>query len=211
MICARLSRCRPSYCLTRSAYGLRWNTVDTKSSQVIYEGPFAQLAFRLKAVSITTALVGVVGIPFLIMIHSGDVPVAGQLAVGGSAILGAVGSTVAMDFVFSPYISTLERVPVRQCHSNKEESSEEQRAAQEWLLKATTRNILSMKVETVFDPTTDVTPYSGIRPFCNFLAKGRPMFVHPDLILDDTIRAQLVGDDEEQKPKQTKEDDDGFV
>lgn len=211
MICARLSRCRPSYCLIRSACGLRWNTVDTQNSQVVYEGPFAQLAFRLKAVSITTAVVGIVGIPILIVLYSGDVPVAGQFAVGGSALLGAAGSTVAMDFVFGPYISTLERVPVRQCHSSKEESLEEQRAAQEWLLKATTRNILAMKIETVFDPTTDVTPYSGIRPFCNFLAKGRPMFVHPGLILDDSLRAQLVGDGEEQTPKQTKEDDDGFI
>lgn len=104
-------------------------------------------------------------------------PPIGQLAVGGSAMLGAVGSTVAMSFVFSPYITTLERVPIRQCHSNNDDDNDavepqEERAAQEWLLKATTRNIAAMKVETVFDPKTDVEQYHGIRPFCNFVAKG---------------------------------------
>jgi len=199
------------------SHTVRHNTVDTKNSQLLYEGPFADLAFRLKVVSVTSAALGIVGIPLLITLHSGDVPPIGQIAVGGSAMLGAVGSTVAMSFVFSPYITTLERVPIRQCHSNSGEegdNSEKEPAAQEWLLKATTRNIAAMKVETVFDPKTDVEQYSGIRPFCNFVAKGVPMYVHPELILDDELRVELVGEEEampknEKPPK--KDDDDGFI
>lgn len=132
-------------------------------------------------------------------------------------MVGAVGSTVAMSFVFSPYVTTLERVPVRLCHMKHYDDSDSkqnvtQQAAQEWLLKATTRNMLAMKVETVFDPRTDIASYSGIRPFANFIAKGVPLYVHPDLILDDELRTQLLGEQgkaEHKKPVQ--DDDDGFI
>lgn len=221
-IILRSSRIRPPTslsCLSHTT--IRCNTVDTKNSQLLYQGPFADLALRLKVVSVTSAALGIVGIPLLITLHTGDVPPIGQLAVGGSAMLGAVGSTVAMSFVFSPYISTLERIPVRKCHATNETDetttsslvNDEDRAGQEWLLKATTRNIAAIKVETVFDPKTDVEPYSGIRPFCNFVAKGVPMYVHPELIMDDELRIALVGE-EEATPKDTKpskEDDDGFI
>ena len=188
--------------------------MDTKNSQLLYEGPFSDLALRLKVISVTSAALSIVGIPLLITLHTGDVPPMGQLAVGGSAMIGAVGSTVAMSFVFSPYVTALERVPIRQCHSKRGEDSEhEEHAAQEWLLKATTRNILAMKVETVFDPKTDVTQYSGIRPFCNFVAKGVPLYVHPELILDDQLRTELVGEEEatSKDHKPLKDDDDGFI
>jgi hypothetical protein len=199
---------------------LRSNSVDTKHSKLLYEGPFASLALRLKLVSVTSAGLALVGIPLLISMHTGDVPLAGQLAVGGSAMVGAVGSTVAMSFVFSPYVTTLERVPVRLCHHAKRDDDDDldskqnvtEQAAQEWLLKATTRNMLAMKVETVFDPQTDITSYVGIRPFANFTAKGVPMYVHPDLIMDDELRTQLVGEQETTKhQKPVKDDDDGFI
>jgi hypothetical protein len=196
---------------------LHSNALDTKSSKLLYEGPFASLALRLKLVSITSAGLALVGIPLLISMHTGDVPLAGQLAVGGSAMVGAVGSTVAMSFVFSPYVTKLERVPVRLCHAKQDDDSGSKQdvtehAAQEWLLKATTRNMLAMKVETVFDPETDIASYSGIRPFANFTAKGVPMYVHPDLILDDELRAKLVGEQETAKhQKSIKDDDDGFI
>lgn len=197
---------------------VRYNTVDTKNSQLLYEGPFADLALRLKVVSVTSAALGIVGIPLLITLHTGDVPPIGQIAVGGSAMLGAVGSTVAMSFVFSPYIATLERVPIRSCHattSNNENDAKQEPAAQEWLLKATTRNIAAMKVETIFDPKTDVEQYSGIRPFCNFVAKGVPLYVHPELIMDDELRIALVGEEKgaqkDEKPSKKEEDDDGFI
>lgn len=200
--------------LPSSLISVRCNTVDTKNSQLLYQGPFSDLALRLKVISVTSAALGIVGIPLLITLHTGDVPPVGQIAVGGSAMLGAVGSTVAMSFVFSPYVTTLERVPIRQCHFKDYDSQQpEQRAAQEWLLKATTRNILAMKVETIFDPKTDVQRYSGIRPFCNFVAKGVPLYVHPFLILDDELRTELVGE-EEATPKDhkpLKDDEDGFL
>ena len=142
--------------------------------QVLYEGPFAQLSLRLKRVSVTTAALGVVGVPLLMALHGGDVPATGQLAVGGTAIMAAAGSTVALSFCFSPYVHKLERVDDAQ-------------------IKATTANILGMRVETTFDPSKDVGKAAGSRPFCNFTAKGLPMYVHPEMVYDDALRLQLIG------------------
>ena len=147
---------------------------SNKSPQVLYEGPFAQLSLRLKRVSVTTAALGVVGMPLLMALHGGDVPATGQLAVGGTAIMAAAGSTVALSFCFSPYVHKLERVDEAQ-------------------IKATTANILGMRVETTFDPSEDVGKAAGSRPFCNFTAKGLPMYVHPEMVYDDDLRLQLIG------------------
>jgi len=48
----------------------------------------------------------------------------------------------------------------------------------ETLLKAVTKNLFFRKVEVVFNPETDVELYKGLRPLCNFEAKGVPLYVH---------------------------------
>ena len=78
-----------------------------------------------------------------------------------------------------------------------------------------TRDILARKVETIFDPTKDVaTPSSSnSRPFCNFMVNGLPFYIHPELITDNELRVQLVGEekkDDDIKTK-TKTDDDEFL
>jgi hypothetical protein len=153
---------------------------------ILYEGPFAQLSLRLKRVSVTTAALGVVGMPLLMALHGGDVPATGQLAVGGTAIMAAAGSTVALSFCFSPYVHKLERVDDTQ-------------------IKATTANILGMRVETTFDPSKDVGKAAGSRPFCNFTAKGLPMYVHPEMVYDDDLRLQLIGEADLENLEKAKE------
>ena len=162
---------------------------------LLYEGPFAQLSLRLKRVSITTAALGVVGMPLLMALHGGDVPATGQLAVGGTAIMAAAGSTVALSFCFSPYVHKLERVVVPSGQAENKEGEENgiDYVEQKHLVKATTANILGMRVETIFDPATDVGKALGSRPFCNFTAKGLPMYVHPEMVYDDELRLQLIG------------------
>ena len=58
---------------------------------VLYIGPFSGLTLRLKRVSIFTATVGLIGMPLLLYLQTGTVPLIGQLAVTGTAILAAVG------------------------------------------------------------------------------------------------------------------------
>jgi len=175
---------------------------DGQPPTLLYEGPFAQLSLRLKRVSVTTAILGVVGMPILMTLHGGDVPATGQLAVGGTAIMAAAGSTVALSFCFSPYVHKLERVAASSGQGEKKEGKND---AEQNLVKATTANILGMRVETIFDPATDVGKALGSRPFCNFTAKGLPMYVHPEMVYDDELRVQLVGEAELEQQEKAKE------
>ena len=64
------------------------------------------------------------------------------------------------------------------------------------LIKATTRSIFTLSIETIFDPHTDVV-YKGVAKkinglFCNFIAKGVPLYVHPGLVRDMKLRTLLV-------------------
>lgn len=157
----------------------------------LYEGPLAGIPPRLKIVSITTASGSMLGIPYLILTHTGDLGLAGQLAVGGAAMLAGTASTFVLNFFFSPYVHSLERIPVRKCQAKVDEDPE-LKAAQGYLIKATTRNLFCRKIEIVFDPSTEVSPYEGARPFANFVVKGTPLFVHGDMILDYKLRNQLL-------------------
>lgn len=166
---------------------------------VIYEGSFASLTLKLKRVSLTTAFMGLFGVPLIALLkNGGDVPAVGKAAVGGVAVIAATGSTLALSFCFSPYVHTLEVIP----SSGKGDD----------LLKATNRNILGLTVETIFDPKIDVQPYEGNRPFCNFLVQGKPLFVHPELIHDQKLYLQLFGktkeQQEESRNKQAQSQDD---
>jgi hypothetical protein len=193
----------------------RYFSDDTKENEnVAYEGPFAPLALRLKRVSISTAALSIVGIP-LILVAGSNVPASGQIAVGGTAILAATGSTAALSFCFNPYIHKLEWVN----DGEESEESEGMKESRKMLLKATTRNFFSMPVETVFDPDVDVIHNpKNYRPFCNFMAKGMPFFVHPHLVKDDELRIKLVGkekgillDDSAKEDGKKKDPDDDFL
>jgi hypothetical protein len=59
------------------------------------------------------------------------------------------------------------------------ETTTMQKRAKDTLLKAWTRTLFLQYDTTIFDPTIDVQPYKGLRPMCNFVAKGRPLYVHP--------------------------------
>lgn len=76
---------------------------------------------------------------------------------------------------------------------------------------------MARRVETIFDPATDVTtPSENNRPFCNFMVKGMPMYVHKEMVQDHKLRVQLVGEEDLQKKEELeamnkkKTDDDEF-
>lgn len=188
---------------------------------IIYEGPFASLALKLKRVSLTSAVIAIVGLPALTVFSNASIPASGQLAVIGTAGLTAVGSTVLLGYCFSPYVHSIERLPLTT--SNHEDvATNVNDDANKHLVKIITRDILAREVETIFDPATDVSPPpSNIsRPFCNFLVKNTsgswlPAYVHPELVHDDKLRMQLVGEppqvNTETMQKKTKVDDDEFL
>jgi hypothetical protein len=96
--------------------------------------------------------------------------------------------------------------------NNTDEGVDTQRLA-----RIVTRDILARRVETVFNPATDISPppSNNSRPFCNFMVKGLPMYVHPELVHDYKLRVQLVGEEPQQEDAETrnkkKVDDDEFL
>lgn len=196
-------------------------TEESNQPVLLYEGPFASLTLKLKRISLTSAVIGLVGLPALsLYFGSGTVPATGQIAVIATAGLTAVGSTALLGYCFSPYVHRLERLPGMASDSNSNgENNNDDATKHESLLRITTRDIIARRVEVTFDPTTDVTsaPSNNSRPFCNFMVKGLPMYVHPEMIHDDKLRVQLVGeepkqeDDDAEAAKRKKLDDDEFL
>jgi hypothetical protein len=158
--------------------------------QLVYESPLGNVVSKLRTVSLMTAIIGMTGVPCMIALKGG-IPEGGILAAALLFVTGSVGSTAAIHFVFSPYVYRIEQIPIRQCSAEKscdqsvddlqggnisESSSTSQK---ETLLKAWTRSLFLFNSSVVFDPCVDVKLYKGMRPMCNFVAKGQPLYVHP--------------------------------
>ena len=165
---------------------------DNKSNgdeptSVFYEGPFGGVALKLKRVSLTTCIIGLIGMPGTILIkHGGDgIPIGGQLAIAGTAAAAAIGSTLLLSYFFNPYVHKMEYIDpgtgdtVSPAPSNVNDISCLH-------IRATTRTLLATQLETVFDPST-IVPAQNSRPFCNFTANGIPMYCHPQLLHDPRL------------------------
>jgi hypothetical protein len=191
-------------------------TINADEDPVIYRGALAEATLRLKRVSITTCVLGLVGMPLLCVLYGSDVAATGQLAVGGTAIFAATGSTAALTYCISPYVHLLEKVEVDEDDALDNESESTKGSAsghtqvKKVLLQATTRDIFAREKKTIFDPasTDDVSHNVGSRPFCNFKAKDVAMYVHPELIEDEVLREQLVGNKALERLQQAKKDAD---
>ena len=85
------------------------------------------------------------------------------------------------------------RSPVRQCNTPLDDGDKETTAGQSYLYKATTRSLFLQRIETVFDPKTEVTRYSGyFKPLCNFIVRDNIyLYVHPEKVYDKTLRESL--------------------
>jgi hypothetical protein len=204
--------CPPLLCVTRCPtprIGVPWalsfgtvpshetNQTDAQALPLVYESPLGSVVTKLRTVSLATALIGTAGVPSLLAIK-GAVPEVGMLAMALMFVTGSMGSTAAIHFVFAPYVYRIETIPVRQC-SNQSKDGEDQNdtsvpvdaeaakvvmpKAKDVLLRAWTRSLFLRNREIVFDPELDVVPYSGMRPLCNFVAKGFPLYVHPGTCL----------------------------
>ena len=53
---------------------------DSPSPTSLYAGPFASVTLRLKRVSVATCTIGCFGMPLLVFLNTGEVPVGGQVA-----------------------------------------------------------------------------------------------------------------------------------
>ncbi|GAX13841.1 hypothetical protein FisN_5Lh267 [Fistulifera solaris] len=195
-------------------------TTDEEVSHVLYESPMGGIVTRLRAVSVLSAFTGSVGLPAFCAIRGiPDVEV-GILAFGMTFVAGSMVSTAAIHFVFSPYVYKIEKIPVRKCHQKKEaeDATDEINSMAppneikeaDCLLKAVSRSLFLTSVETVFDPEKDVIPYKGLHPLCNFVAKGKQFYVHPEYVHNATLRKQLQLVDPNRGEEHKKENPDDF-
>jgi hypothetical protein len=200
---------------------------SSNEDDIVYESPLGNVVSRLRTVSLCTGVIGTLGLPLIIAAKGGDLPSTGMLATGLLFVAGSLGSTAAIYFVFSPYAYTIEQIPIRKCHYKKEASDESESDGDEKatvveqktdppqkkkdvLLKAFTKSLFLTRKDTVFDPATDVVAYKGLRPLCNLLVKGMPMYVHPEFVYDETLRKHLNLDAKEKPLKEEDDPDDLF-
>lgn len=61
-------------------------------------------------VSITTCLLSILAVPAVVMFGKDSVPAAGQVAVMGTALAGAGGSTLLLNLCVSPYVFRMAEV-----------------------------------------------------------------------------------------------------
>jgi hypothetical protein len=189
---------------------------------MVYESPLGNVVTRLRTVSLCSGIIGTLGLPLIIAAKGGNLPSTGMLATGLLFVAGSLGSTVAIYFVFSPYAYTIESIPIRKCKKAETDESEtdddekvtvvEQKTdptsrKKDVLLKAFTKSLFLTRTDTVFDPATDVVAYKGLRPLCNLLVKGMPMYVHPEFVYDETLR-KLLNLDAKEKPLKEEDDPD---
>ena len=144
----------------------------------IYTGPFTGVTLRLKRVSIFSATVGSIGLPWLIYVTEKTAMAAS--AVGGTAMLAAVGSTLLLNYCTNPYV-----------HSITKSSSDN-------TLTITQANMLGMRKQTSVCMDTqcirpDQEKGTNLRPFCNFIGNGQPFYIHGEVFDDKKILKKLLG------------------
>lgn len=203
---------------------------NSESTEVLYEGPMSTMITTLKIFSLTSAVLSTVGLPALMLSRGMDMYTGIHVMMVTTTISGSIGSTLGLQYIFSPYVYRLEKIPAQQCEDDNGEKvegntdSESQKgedssasaaipkSKSDYLLKATTRSLFAMKVEHVFDPETDITgvPAGTIRPFLSFYAKGRPLYIHEQMIQDPLLNQNLFIDKATlvQKHKNPDPDDD---
>jgi hypothetical protein len=192
---------------------------DTDEDDVVYESPLGKVVARLRTVSVATGVIGTLGLPLIVAAKGGDLPSTGMLATGMLFVAGSLGSTAAIYFVFSPYVYTIEQIPIGASDESESDSDEKVVVEQntdpaakkkDVLLKAFTKSLFLTRTDTVFDPATDVVVYKGFRPLCNLMVKGKPMYVHPEFVYNETLRKLLNLDAKEKPLKQEDDEDDLF-
>eukprot|EP00520_Triparma_pacifica_P020000 CAMPEP_0118653906 /NCGR_PEP_ID=MMETSP0785-20121206/12082_1 /TAXON_ID=91992 /ORGANISM="Bolidomonas pacifica, Strain CCMP 1866" /LENGTH=124 /DNA_ID=CAMNT_0006546483 /DNA_START=283 /DNA_END=654 /DNA_ORIENTATION=- len=112
--------------------------------------------------------------PLLVYLNTGEVPIGGQVAVSGTALLAAAGSTVLLNYCVTPYVHKITKTGDD--------------------YTATTANLFGMRTTTDFtlDQVVNPTDAKLSRPFCNFVANGTPMYIHGELFNDKATLKKLL-------------------
>jgi len=167
---------------------------------LIYKGKFSFKLKILKRFSITSSLVGGVGIPTIISLGLTNLPPVGQFAVGGVAIVATFGSTILLQLLTHPYVLSLYELkkPSIEPISIKEINQEvktiiKESNDREFIIRSL--NVIGIEKETKFKlKDAEVIREASIHPFASFRVNKKFFYVHSDSILDEQLKRSLTND-----------------
>ncbi|CAM9181177.1 unnamed protein product [Hapterophycus canaliculatus] len=171
--------------------------------KLIYEGSIAHQVRRLKRVSITTCFISFLAVPALVAFGKDSVPMAGQIAVMGTALAGTGGSTLLLNLCVSPYVFRMAEI------LNHGEGTEDgdgvdkkrkndknrygMRKPSGRRFRAERMNILGMRKTTEFS-LDEVEPMpTTSRPFVSFKAGDAYYFIQGHDMADKSLLQTLLG------------------
>jgi hypothetical protein len=156
------------------------------------------LISRLKIVSITSCILSLGVLPAVVTLKNmtrlanqedvervdfwqqlqDSLPTAQQTSLGGLALFGATGSTMALHYVFGPYVLDMTKISLSGDSNSKHDMTTYQ---------VTTRSVFGWKNRHTIRPLSDtIEKYQGFRPFANVSINGRPFYFHQEKLDEET-------------------------
>eukprot|EP00752_Nemacystus_decipiens_P010089 g8990.t1 len=172
--------------------------------KLIYEGSMAHHVRGLKRVSITTCLLSILAVPAVVMFGKDSVPAAGQVAVMGTALAGAGGSTLLLNLCVSPYVFRMAEIFGGGAGSDDDDGGKPKKPRNKknryGMIKTSGRrfraermNIFGMQKTTEFS-IDEVEPMPNTsRPFVSFKAGSNYYFIQGHDMDDKVLLKVLLG------------------
>lgn len=170
---------------------------------LIYKGKFSFKLKVLKRFSITSSLVGGIGIPTIISLGLTNLPPVGQFVVGGVAIVATFGSTILLQLLTHPYVLSLYElkkpaieIPLIETTNNDKKIKDinnKDIIDREFIIKSL--NVIGLEKETSFRlKDVQVVREASVHPFASFQVNKKFFYVHSDSILDEQLKRSLTND-----------------
>ncbi|CAM9162188.1 unnamed protein product, partial [Phaeothamnion confervicola] len=177
---------------------------------LIYEGSLTAPIKLLKRVSITSCVISLVGMPAILVLANDSIPLSGQIAVAGTAMLAAVGSTALLHVVTKPYIHMMWELVERPLPTSSIDDAPKSSAAGSGGASeaadavagssGNNRSFVVEQLDMLSRPRLrefrllNVRPRpSSARPFVSFEADGQLFFVQGRSFADKPLLKQLLG------------------
>jgi hypothetical protein len=161
-------------------------TANDNGNVVVYESPFGALVTKLRVVSLMTGVFGSIGLPLAATFLSSTAvttPTTGFVALCLTFGTGTIATTLAIQYVFGPYVYSIERIPIRKCHYKKNKTSTMSQNTHDTdtsEIDETTTTTTKYETENTTNTApnnVDDTCVTG--PHFLYLAKSKSIFIRP--------------------------------
>ena len=161
---------------------------------LVYNGTYEAKLKRLRRISLFSSVVSSIGLPLVLLLDltGSSIPYAGQMAISSTVIVVSISSTIFLNFLCKPYVTTLHKlVPYYGSKSNPEIAPEPvaDEPVENVLLESTRLNIFGNPVTSHFY-TKEVTfiPKS-MHPFATFkIGKNDIYYTYGDNFSDEKLK-----------------------